>query len=402
MVGLAVAQLRYHRRRTLLAVVGVALAVVLVTTMVGTGYGLATTGDEAISWINRDLWVSGGTLSLAPGSVGGVENPVENSHRVSQDIESRSAVESATPLAFQAVYVSPNDSEFQTVVGVGIGVSPNDSAAKRSGASFSVGDAHYANGRYDGPMTHEVVIAPRTAERFDVGVNDTLYIGGTIAQARNNEFRVVGITSGFSTFLGTPTVTLPLSELQEVTGTTGTDRAALIAVTLSDRSDPSTVARGIERDHPGLTVRTNDQQVQRIVGRQVSLVAGAVALVGLALVAGLLLVLNSLALLVYQQRPELAALKASGISGRLLVGMVLAQGAVIGVLGGVLGIAATPPTVEMVNHVAESISGFPNLVKTPAAVLALGLGVALVMGVLGASVAGWRVARLSPLAGLEE
>jgi hypothetical protein len=77
-------------------------------------------------------------------------------------------------------------------------------------------------------MSHEVMIDTQTAEQFDVGVGDTLYIGGTLSSARSNEFTVVGISDTFSRFLGTPTVTMPLSELQTVTGTTSTDSATFI------------------------------------------------------------------------------------------------------------------------------------------------------------------------------
>ncbi|WP_435196339.1 ABC transporter permease [Natronomonas sp. EA1] len=394
-VGLAVAQLRHHRRQALYAVVGVALAVLLVTLLVGMGYGLFTTGGEAISWIDRDLWISGGTLALTPG-VGGVENPIHEAHEVAADIESRPAVTDAQALAFQAVYVSTNKSEFDSVVGVGVSEG-NDSKILVDGPGLAPGDPRYANGSYDGPMTHRVIVSREVAERYDVGVNDTLYIGGTLAAARRNPFRVVGVSGSFSTFLGSPTVAMPLAELQTVSGTTGTDPAALIAVNVESSANPDAVAANIERAHPELDARTNEEQVRAIVGGQAAVVAGAITMVVLAVVTGFILVVNVLALLVYQQREELAAVKAAGVRGRSLVAMVVAQGVWLGLAGAVLGLGLTPFAVELVNGVAADLSGFPNLIKTPWWVYGLGGGIAVGMGALGSLVAGWRVARLSPV-----
>ena len=395
LVGLAGVQLRHHWGRGLLAVVGVALAVLLVTLLLGLGFGLFTTGGEAISWINRDLWVTGGGLGIQAGSVGGVENPIQQSHEVAATIQRDRRVAAAQPLALMTVYVSPNTSEFDSTIGVGSVGAQQPNARADSGLYFE--DGHYANGTYDGPMSHEVIISPTTAERYEVGVNDTLYIGGTLSQARQHPFTVVAVSGRYSTFLGTSAVAMPLSELQEITGTTGTDRAALIGVTLEPGADADAVERDIEREYPELTVRGNDEQVRQVVGGQAAVVVGVVSLVVLAVVAGVVLVVNVLATLVRGQRAELAALKASGVSGRSLVVVVLVQGLLLGLAGGALGAAVGPFAIGGLNAVLAELSGFANLAKAPWWVYAVGVGLAVTMGVLGSTVAGRQVARLSPL-----
>lgn len=406
LVGVAVAGLWHRRRRVLLAAAGVALAVVLVVTLTGLGYGLFSTGGEAIEWLDRDFWATGGAVTFAPGAVGNVENPITDAHRVSEEIESRPEVADAQPLAFQSVYVSPNTSEFTSVVGVGAGntsagFGDDESKGVPLGSGGLAGDVHYANGSYDGRMTHEVVINTELARQFDVSVGDTLYVGGTLATARANEFTVVGVHTTFSTFLGAPTAAMPLSELQEISGTTGNDPASIIGITTRPSAESAAVATAIERDHPSLSVNTNREQVRSIVGNQTGAAVGAIALVVLVLVAGIALVTNVLGLWVYAQRTELAALKASGVSGRSLLAVVVAQGAFVGAVGGAVGLAASLPAVDFVNGVAADVSGFVDLIKTPPWVFGVGGGIAVGMGVVGAFVAGYRVVRLSPLAHLE-
>jgi putative ABC transport system permease protein len=171
----------------------------------------------------------------------------------------------------------------------------------------------------------------------------------------------------------------------------------VIAVTLAPGADAGAVARDIERQYPSLDVRTDDEQVRATIGDQAPLLASAVALVGLAVGGGVVLVLNVLALLVHQQRGQLAALRASGVPTRTLVGVVTLQGALLGLAGGLLGVAVAVPTAALLDHGIELVTGYSGLVRTPVWLLAGGLALALVMGVLGAAAAGWRVARLDPL-----
>lgn len=396
-VGVALAQLRHDRTRTVLATVGVALAVLATTMLASVGVGVVETGQQKFEAADRDLWVTGGPVRLAPGQVGGVQNSVVDAHPVAANISQREEVSTAVPLAFQTVYVAANRSgEYRTLVGAGA-PARGSSVRITNGSGFSSRDVHYAGGSYDGPMTREVVIDSRTAALLDVGVNDTIYVGGTIATARDHEFRVVGVSPTYSRFLGAPTVTLHLSELQEVTGATDADRATMITISLQDGADPEQVARDLEAASPGYDVRTNREQLRATLERQAVVVASGASLVALAVVAGLALTVNLLLSMVYQQRETLAALRALGATSGTLAGVVTVQAVLIGVAGGALGVALTPPAVAGLNAVAHAVVGFETLVQTPRWVYEVGFGIAVVVSAVGAAAAGLRIASLDAL-----
>jgi len=342
--AVAGAQLRHHRQQTLLCVLGVALAVLLVVLLVGVGHGALSTGNEAVTWFDQDLWVTTGAIELAPTSVGGVANPIHGAHGRSAELEAREDVARAQPVAFQTVYVGTDPHDLDTVVGVGVG---GDAGRLGTASRFNGRDRHYAGGSYDGPMTHRIVVDERTASRYGIAEDDTLHVGGTVSAARGNEFTVVGVTDDLSNFLGAPTVGIHLSELQEVSGTTGTDPAALIALTVAPGHDPQAVARAIESGRPSLRVRTG-KQVRATVGGRPDLAASALGLVGVA------------------------------------------------VVGGLFGLAVALPAVAALNHGIERFVGYAGPVSRSAWLLAGALRLAVAMGVAGASVAGWRVARLDP------
>ena len=104
-IGIAAAQLRHQWVRTLLAVLGVALAVLLVVLLTGLGHSVITTGERGISALDQDLWITGEPIGLAPTTAGSVENGILNAHNMTQSVESHSKVQNARALAFQTVYI---------------------------------------------------------------------------------------------------------------------------------------------------------------------------------------------------------------------------------------------------------------------------------------------------------
>ena len=400
--GLTFAQLNHEQTRTVLAVLGIALAVLSTTLLASVGYGVVETGQQKFDASGRDLWVTGGPVQLAPGSVGGFRNTITGAHAIADNLSARTEVRTAVPMAFQTVYVGTNPDDLQTLVGVGVtGTASRGAVQLTAGDGFSGGDQHYAGGSYDGPMSHEVVIGPRTARTLNVSVGETLYVGGTVMGARENAVTVVGISPTFSRFLGAPTVVLPLSELQEATGSTRTDRATLITIDLASDATVGAVERDIQRAYPTYDVRTNREQLESVLAKQAIVLASGAVLVVLAVVAGVALTANLLALLVYQQRQELAAAKALGVSGVVLVGIAAGQGLLLGLLGGALGLALTPLAGTGLNAVAAHLVGFEGLVRTPTLVFVLGGVVAVGIGTIGAVVAGWRASRVHPLVQLK-
>jgi putative ABC transport system permease protein len=392
--GLAVAQLRHDRTRTTLAVIGVALAVAATVLLAATGVGVVATGQEQFADAGRDLWVTGQTVQFAPGQVGGVENSIYDAHDVAAAMRNRNSVRTAAPLLFQTVYVSADGDDFQTLAAMGVPSSGGVSISQ--GAGFP-GDTHYADGSYDGPMTRELLIDERTAALLGVNVGDTIYVGGTIAAAQTQQFEIVGISGTGSQFLGTPTLTLPLSELQETTGKTETDPATLITITLTDGADPARVGDQLARAYPKLTVRTNDEQFQATLQRQAVVLAGGVSLVFLAVIAGLALTLNVFLSLAYQQLPEYAALRSLGSSGTTITGVVLCQSVVVGVLGGVVGLAMAVPAASMLDFAAAAVTGFEDVVRLSPLVFLLGGGVAALTSLVSGVVVGWQLRRLQPI-----
>jgi putative ABC transport system permease protein len=299
---------------------------------------------------------------------------------------------------FQTVYASPNQSSFETVAGVGgpaRGGSVSIVAGREVNRSY-----HYSSGTYDGPMTHEIAIDRRTATLFNVSVGDTLHVGGTIATARQHGFTVVGITNTYSEFVGAPTLTMPHSELQTITGKTASDRATFISVRLTDGADPEQTAAELERVYPDYEVRTNREQLRTILQDKAVVIASGISLIALAIIAGVALTLNLLLSMIFQQKQEFAAAQATGVMPSTLVGVVVVRSFLIALFGGLVGAILSVPGIYAANAAANAVTGFEGLAVLSPSLIAFGFSIAIVIGLLagiGPAVYLYRSSTLSQL-----
>ena len=398
-VWIAFRQLRWDKTRTVLAVIGIALAVLSVTLLAGVGTGVTETGNELFNEADRDLWVTGGPIDLAPGSVGGFQNPVPNAHTVATQIEQHEDVQTAVPLAFQVVYVSTDGDEFETIVGSG---TPGAGGSVRitAGEGFTGPNTHYSDGNYSGNFTHQALISPELATQQNLTVGDSIHVGGTIASARANEFEVVGISPTFSNFLGTSTVTLRLSELQTLTGNAYDDSATLITISTVDGADREAVREDLATAYPEYTFRTNQEQFVEVLQQQAVVLAAGTSLVVLGVVAGGMLALNLLLSLVYIQRQLFAVLRATGTTRGGIAGIAIVQAISIAVSGYLLGAVLTPPLAAVLDQLAFAVTGFEGLVQVPRYAYLAGGAVAGGFALLGGLLGVWRVTRVTSARGL--
>ena len=397
-IALAIAQLTHDRTRTLLSVLGVAIAVLAATLLTATGIGVVQTGQEKFDSAGRDLWITGGPVEFAPTTVGGVETPLRDSHTLADEIETSENVRVAEPLLFQTVYASPNRSEYETIGALGVRGSAGVQITNGRGFGRS---QHFAGGSYDGPTTHEILVDKRTASLLNVSIGDTIYVGGTLRLATRNEFTVVGISPTGSQFLSAPTVTLPLSELQEVTGKTGSDPATIITATTTDDASVGTVERRLQQKYSAYDIRTNREQLRATVERQAVFIAGGVSLVLLAVVVGLALTLNALLSMFIQHVETYAALKALGTSTATLTIAAIAQTFLVGVLGGAFGLGAAVPIAAGVNQLIAQVIGFENVLRLSLRILLLGGVTALLVSLLSGIAASAYMSRIDPLTTLK-
>ena len=182
-------------------------------------------------------------------------------------------------------------------------------------------------------------------------------------------------------------------------------RADYVLIALQDGADPAAVTAGLEaaldRAEVPATVMTPDEQVQA----QVAQMAGSnvfvwvlSAFAAIALLVTTLVISNTFSVLVAQRSRDLALQRALGASRNQVRGSVLAEAAIIGLIGSLIGFALAAGLVAGLLAVGRSFSDFSFLTfgLDPTAVL-VSLGVGVLLTVLASLAPAALATRVSPL-----
>jgi len=169
-------------------------------------------------------------------------------------------------------------------------------------------------------------------------------------------------------------------------------RAYQVNLVLEDMFAAESLSESLGEEMPGTTVRTIPTQVT--IGRQsrgqaaIPADVSTMLVVAMFLVAGLLLVAN-MYVLIMQRRKEMAVLKAIGMSGPQVMGLILIEVLFIAIIGALLGFVSVRLLVTGVLLFSEVDAlqiGLLTL-QTGALVVTLSTAVAVVFGVLPAYLA---------------
>ena len=252
----------------------------------------------------------------------------------------------------------------------------------------------------DDEGSNVVVLGSDLARKFKRRSGDTLEMRGV-------EFRVVGVLEPTLTAPDT-TALVPLEAAQQLLaadapivvrqGLTSDQLASQIVVYPEEGSDIAELAARIEEQL---------EQVQTITGKEFDEQIGAATqlfeaiIVGVALISlvvGGLSVINTMAMSVAERTREIGIKRAIGASKGRIMRELLSEAAVMGLIGGLVGLVLGAAVVFAANEAGRA-SG------TLLFHLTVGTGItavvfATVLGVVAGAIPAWNAARLDPVEAL--
>ncbi|ADE02653.1 FtsX-like permease family protein [Haloferax volcanii] len=370
-------------KQVLLSVIGVALAVTLMTTVSGIALGLGA--ENAIQSEGVDYWVvpEASTASSVAVSVGSPQ--LGDTHAITDRLARDERVDYATPVQTQLVTLAPEDGSTDEYV-LAAGIIPPEEPTSVVGVSteaLTPGDPHYANGSYDGPRTGELVLNDAAAELLGVSAGDevTASVGGSRA-----EFTVADVHEGsLSSGVGpVPVALVHLSELQTMTGSTEGDLADQLLVS----TDSAGVRSDIEALYPRTSVVTQTGLAVR--GASTSSLPLAMAAVSLvvAVLVGVLFVATMMGLEVNADRRNLAVLSAMGYRTSSQMLLVVAETVVVATVGGVVGVVAGIGGIYLTNAITRELLGVQVALFDPVLV-GYSVAVAALIGLVSSIYPAW-------------
>jgi putative ABC transport system permease protein len=362
-VTVVIRGLTRRRTRTTLTLLGISIGIAAVVALVGLSRGLNKSWAAGMKARGTDVVVSNMTSSLVPKPFNAtVRDQIAHLPHI------------AATCALLVDLMSVENTEMIMVSG-------------REWGGFAWGNLKLVSGRMPNDAQEKAVVLGRTAaEVLKKKVGDPI-------QIETAELKVVGIVDG-NAWVENGSVILSLPLLQEITG--DQDRINVIDVRLTpgtSRPDVQRLCDQINQLIPEARAivaseNLNQSEISRIVGAM----SWSTSL--LAVLVGVLGVMNTMLMNVFERTPEICVLLALGWKRRRIVELVLWESAILGLLGGIIGVFIGVLGVRLLGA-TPSIRGLlePDIGMR---LLAVSVAIAIVVGVVSGLYPAWRSSKVTP------
>ena len=262
-------------------------------------------------------------------------------------------------------------------------------------------DAKLTGGRYLLPGDgYKAVIGSSIARKFNLKVGDELQLKSkrlqrtsSITDTRN--VSVVGILE-YTGSMFDSAVQMPLDRAQKFYKMENT--VSIIYAEPAFGTDPSDLAKRIELSVEKVKSTSPEQLRKDIEGQLVIFGLITISAAVLAAVIGGLSVMNTMLMSVSERTKEFGLLKALGAERKTILLMTMGEAALMGVIGGITGIAAGSIVVHFLNKSFEA-QGSALFAITPRLVV-IGLLFATILGIVCGTYPAYRATRMSPMEAL--
>jgi len=262
----------------------------------------------------------------------------------------------------------------------------------REWGGFSWENLKLISGRLPGEAAERAVALGKTAaEVLGKKVGDTL-------QMETEEFAVVGIVDG-GALVENGSVILALPLLQKMMGNEGMINAIDVRVKAgTSEKEMQRLCDEISRLIPEARAQIAGEHIRESQGyRMINAMSWGTSL--LAVLVGVLGVMNTMLMTVFERKQELAILLAIGWKRSRIVRMILWESAMLGFFGGIVGVALGLIGVNVLKN-TPAIRGLlePEL---SVGLMLTSVTIAVVVGVVSGLYPAWRSSRLTPSLALQ-
>ena len=368
-------ELLRHPARSLLAVLGVAVACAMLLDMLMLGGGLNASFRSLLTSAGYELRVSpAGTLPFDTGAT------IGDATGVRLRLESELGIDAVAPVLGSNLLIdggggSESGVEAERLFVLGIDPAEQGIYRLTSGAD---------------PDESGVVIGNELAEAgLAIGDSISLRAPGSFAEAgrRTGSFRVTGIAEFIYASSGERSAAVALPSLARLTDQP--DRASLMMVRLIDGENPDSVAAALRLRYPELQIASVGQLVETAARRlsyfrQLAAILGTVSLVVTTLLIGTIMAIS-----INDRYGTIAALRAIGISKRSIVAAFVVESLLLCVLAAAVGLGLGLVVAGQLERILSDFPGLPSAIRffvfepdrlawAAAGVLLAGVGAALV------------------------
>lgn len=381
-IALAQAALIRHRARTLLAVLGVAVAAAMLLDMVMLSTGMRESFRELLVSRGFDIRLAPkGTLPFD------TDATIPDVAAITNVLRNNPDIREISPVLGGSIHIPVGDRDVSSAV---LGIDPTVQ-----------GDYEFLSGR-DVTTADAMVANDYLIRQLGARIGDTLAVAtGYDPQTRTYMGQRKLVLTGRARFIygaaEQSASAVRRETLEAMEGQARHDRASLFMIRVRKGADPDRVREWIETYIPSvsaISVATAIAQVDQRLSyfRQLSLILGAVSLF-----VGFLLVTTLVTVSVNERSGEIAVMRAIGVSRTHVVQQIVLEGVAISFAGALIGLGLGLVTARYLNAILSAFPGLPMAIDfflfQPDAVW-MALGLLIASGIAAGVYPAWRAASL--------
>ena len=380
-----------RRMRSWLTMVGIFIGIAAVVALVSLGQGLENAINEQFNELGMDkifVMPAGSTFGA-----GGIDALSDHDIKVLQRVQ---GVDAVIGYFFSTAQVEWKDEAWWEMI-MGI---PTDREYAKLLQSFWKPD----QGRWFRPGEKNVAIvgydyanSPAFKQKLKVG--DDFTING-------QSFKVVGTFAKVGNSGDDRTVLLPMDTAREVLGVP--TRLDNIVVKVKEGQDPDTVAASIEKamrkdrgqkeGEEDFSVQTFMEFMQSFLSILNIVTTVLVGIAGISLLIGAIGIMNTMYTAVLERTKEIGVMKAIGATNGDVLWLFLIESGLLGLAGGVVGIAIGGGLAWIASYLAQNVGGFAYLTaEFPWWLIVGALAFSFLVGVLSGVLPAMQAARKNPV-----
>ena len=362
-------QLKRHKLRTALTMLGIVIGILLITTLASFSEGMRVSINENIGVIEGKIYVVKEGASITSfGSAGSVAGSQLDESLV-DDISQVSGVKRVVPFLITS-----------TPEGMVAGFPPDAMDILDYDVGFDSG------GMYESG-TNEIALGPIAAERLGAVVGDVVRI-------RGRDMEVVGISESLGNPEDDNSLWTSVENAQEIGGLEGKVTVMIVEPYVLD--DTESLAEQISEyfdDVSAVSDKEAVREIQELIG-QINVMIYSLG--GIASIIAAIVIMNVMFMSVSERTREIGTLKAIGATDFQIISEVIAESVFIAFMGGLIGIGISYGAVYYLNM----LLGTPGFARITLRLFVQSVSFALLLGLIGGALPARKAAKLDPITAL--
>jgi len=385
-IKLALRSIRERKLRSFLTIIGIVIGIAAIISMMSIGEGTNQYVQEQFEQLGSNKIIISTFTGMGPESMFGAEELKEKDVAL---VKSVRGVELSIPILYKTLSTTYKDTTISSFV---FGMNSNDAKDIFEGSQFEI-----RSGRWIRPGDKYTIVLGSMASKENFGkelkVRDSITI-------EDRSFEIIGVMEEVGNSQDDSQIYMTLETLREITGEE--EEISAIFAQAYDVKDVEEVADRIQQKLDNkygedvfavMSTSTLANQVSSMMSA-ISIALGGIA--SIALVVAGIGIANTMYMSILERTKEIGIMKSIGATNTDILKIFLIEAAMIGLIGGIIGLAAGTGLSNIIGYALES-QGLPLKTVVSVQLASLGFFFSIVVGVLSGVLPARKAAQLNPI-----